>query len=105
MEVVKNRFVNEETVVYLEKVEGQFIVLGSTEIPIGVEGSLPTDLKIYDNQKAILNSMNLSTEYKFEEIEKNTGISHETVHHSIKRLLQLGLIKRSKYGHYMRIRV
>lgn len=105
MEVVKNRFVNEETIVYLEKIEGQFKVLNSDDIPIGIEGGLPTDLKIYDNQKALLNSMSLNEEYKLEELQRNTGISYDVTRHSVQRLLQLGLIRRSKYAHYMRVKL
>lgn len=98
--VSKNRMVDDHTLWYLKKVEGNFEF---TEPPLMAGMRQQTDTKIYEAQKQILEFMQLQTEYKFEDIAlKFFSMDSSLLQHALKRLYQQGRLYKPKYGFWSR---
>lgn len=101
MELVKNRLIGENVQWYLERKMGNFEIV---EPPLGASG-VATDTKIFAAQKTILDAMiDVKAEqyafYELVEMMKCRGYTAEWTDHAVRRLIQLGKIKRVVRGVY-----
>lgn len=100
-QMVKNRMVDERTLWYLKKVEGK---LEFTEQPLGSPGT-QTNTKIYKAQRAVLEFMLLSVEYKYSDVVLNcikNGIGEDDVKKATQKLYQQGRLSKPRWGYWIR---
>lgn len=101
LETVKNRLIEEKVLWYFKKEEGQFIFC---EPPLGVAG-VQTDTQVYKTQKIILEFMEQSVEYQYNELlslANDNGLDGSALEYAIKKLIQQGRVTKPKRGFYLK---
>lgn len=100
-EVVKNRLLDDNTLWYLKKEEGQFTF---TDPPLGVAGTPTDNTLIYKVQQEIVkmlsNSQNMLKRYDIITMLEAAGFAESTTHSGLKRLKRIGKIQSPQYGFY-----
>lgn len=100
-EVAKNRIVGEQVCWYIEKKEGNFILLN--EPPLGMTGRQRKNTAIYQAQQAVLTLLGDSLILPRKDILLSiTEFDNRVTQDAIDRLKQLGRIHSPKYGYYQK---